>query len=81
MRFSTRETCRRICNNSCFRSTWSAGDEPLLVQECCDQIRRHAREQGCTEREVIEAGGAHFNWQEILHSAGQHVPVCRAQAD
>lgn len=45
------------------------GDEPLQVQECCDAIRRHAREQGCTDREVIEAGGAHFDWHEILHSA------------
>ncbi len=45
------------------------GDEPLQVQECCDAIRRHARDQGCTDREVIDAGGAHFDWHEILHSA------------
>ncbi|HEY6132143.1 MAG TPA: DNA polymerase III subunit delta, partial [Halioglobus sp.] len=46
-----------------------SGDEPLLVQECCDQIRRRAREQGCGEREVIDGGIASFNWQELLHSA------------
>lgn len=46
-----------------------SGDEPLLVQECCDQIRRKAREHGCNERVVIDCGGATFNWQEILHSA------------
>jgi DNA polymerase III subunit delta len=46
-----------------------SGDEPLLVQECCDQIRRKAREQGCNERVVIDCGGTTFNWQEILHSA------------
>jgi DNA polymerase-3 subunit delta len=46
------------------------GDEPLLVQECADQVRSAARKQGCTDREIIEAGGAHFNWAEIVNSAG-----------
>ncbi len=46
-----------------------SGDEPLLVQECCDQIRQKAREQGCSEREVIDGGVSGFNWQDILHSA------------
>ena len=32
-----------------------SGDEPLLVQECCDQVRRAARNAGCTDREVIDA--------------------------
>ncbi len=46
-----------------------SGDEPLLQQECCDLIRGAARAEGCTVREVIEAGGAHFDWREILHNA------------
>ena len=46
-----------------------SGDEPLLVQECCDLIRQQARQQGCSEREVIDAGVSSFNWQDILHSA------------
>ena len=46
-----------------------SGDEPLLQQECCDLIRREARAGGCTVREVIEAGGNHFDWGEILHHA------------
>jgi DNA polymerase III subunit delta len=46
-----------------------SGDEPLLLQECCDQIRQKAREQGCGEREVIEGGVSGFNWQDLLHSA------------
>lgn len=46
-----------------------SGDEPLLLQECCDLIRRHARERGCTDREVIDASNKNFDWQEILHSA------------
>ncbi|HUG98410.1 MAG TPA: DNA polymerase III subunit delta [Gammaproteobacteria bacterium] len=38
-----------------------AGDEPLLIQECVDAIRRRAREQGFAEREVhaVERG---FDW-------------------
>ena len=38
-----------------------AGDEPLLVQECADAVRRRAREQGFAEREVhaVERG---FDW-------------------
>jgi DNA polymerase-3 subunit delta len=46
-----------------------SGDETLLVQECCDLIRQKAREQGCNEREIIDADVAGFNWQDILHSA------------
>lgn len=38
-----------------------AGDEPLLIQECVDAVRRKAREQGVEEREVhaVERG---FDW-------------------
>ena len=32
------------------------GEEPLLVQECGDQIRRAARSAGCAERAVHDAG-------------------------
>ena len=45
-----------------------SGDETLLVQECCDQVRQAARAAGCTEREVIEVG-PRFKWDEIIHSA------------
>ena len=46
-----------------------SGDEPLLLQECCDHIRREARAQGCTDREVIDTDNKGFDWQDILHSA------------
>ena len=46
-----------------------SGDEPLLLQECCDLVRQKAREDGCNEREIIEASVSSFNWQDILHSA------------
>ncbi|MDH3993869.1 MAG: DNA polymerase III subunit delta, partial [Gammaproteobacteria bacterium] len=26
-----------------------SGDEPLLLQECCDLIRQRARQQGCSD--------------------------------
>ena len=46
-----------------------SGDEPLLVQECADLVRQQARAQGCTEREVIDAGVSRFDWQEIMQHA------------
>lgn len=45
-----------------------SGDETLLVQEACDDIRSSCREQGFSEREVlhVEAG---FDWQELMSHA------------
>ena len=46
-----------------------SGDEPLLAQECCDQIRLKAREAGCSEREILDTSASGFNWHDLLHSA------------
>ena len=46
------------------------GDEPLLVQECADTLRTHARQLGHTERTVHTVAGAHFDWSEVLASGG-----------
>lgn len=46
-----------------------SGDEPLVVQECCDQIRRAARAAGCAERELLEVGAAGFRWSDLVASA------------
>jgi len=46
-----------------------SGDEPLQQQECCDAIRKTAREQGCMEREIIDGGVNNFNWDTLLHSS------------
>lgn len=45
------------------------GDEPLQVEESCDAIRKQAREEGFTEREVltVEKG---FDWSALAQSAG-----------
>ncbi|HHI93517.1 MAG TPA: DNA polymerase III subunit delta [Gammaproteobacteria bacterium] len=42
-----------------------SGDEPLQLGEAADAVRRHAREQGFSEREVmhVEKG---FDWNELL---------------
>ena len=44
---------------------WIAGDDPLLVQEACDGVRRFAREQGFGEREVLDAAKG-FDWNRLL---------------
>jgi DNA polymerase III subunit delta len=45
------------------------GDEPLLVQECSDQVRAAARAAGCTDREILEAGAKGFDWQALANCA------------
>jgi len=45
-----------------------SSDEPLLLQESCDLIRAAAKEQGCSDREVLEVDKS-FNWQQLLSSA------------
>jgi DNA polymerase III subunit delta len=45
-----------------------SGDEPLLVQEACDQIRLGLKKSGYSERELFHADGQ-FDWGEVLFSA------------
>lgn len=45
------------------------GDEPLLVIEASDAIRKAAREQGYSEREVLVAGPG-FRWESLAMAAG-----------
>ncbi|MFV8783559.1 DNA polymerase III subunit delta [Microbulbifer sp. SA54] len=45
------------------------GDEPLLVQECCDAIRDAARKRGFNERELLH-GENNFDWGQLLSAAG-----------
>jgi DNA polymerase-3 subunit delta len=46
---------------------WISGDDTLLVQECCDAVRVFAREQGFSEREVMDVGPG-FDWNTLLAS-------------
>ena len=45
-----------------------SGDEPLQLGEAADAVRRAAREQGFTEREVMHAEKG-FDWNELLASS------------
>lgn len=47
-----------------------SGEEPLLVQECADQIRAAARAAGCSERQIFDAGDRSFDWLELAQGAG-----------
>ena len=44
------------------------GEEPLLLQECCDQIREAAKAEGFLERELLYAGQG-FDWSELQQVA------------
>jgi DNA polymerase-3 subunit delta len=46
-----------------------SGDEALLVNECIDQIRLAAHQQGFAEREVFHAESGTFDWEPFLQSA------------
>jgi DNA polymerase III subunit delta len=45
-----------------------SGDEPLVIQEICDQIRAAARKQGFSERELYHCD-ASFDWGQVLTAA------------
>ena len=45
---------------------WLAGDEILLLQEAADEVRRHWREAGFTEREVLHVEQG-FDWNDFLY--------------
>ena len=44
------------------------GEEPLLLQECCDQIRAAAKAQGFIERELLQVERG-FDWSELRQVA------------
>ena len=44
------------------------GAEPLLLQECCDQIREAAKAQGFVERELLQVDRG-FDWSELEQAA------------
>jgi len=44
------------------------GEEPLLLQECCDQIREAAKAQGFIERELLQVERG-FDWSALQQAA------------
>ena len=63
---------QRLAQNT-LPMVWISGDEPLLMQEACDQVRQFARDQGFSERVVLDAGNA-FNW-DLLLAAGSDLSL------
>lgn len=47
---------------------WISGDESLLVQESCDEVRKYAKANGYLEREVLDVTPS-FDWNLLLSSA------------
>ncbi len=45
-----------------------AGEEPLLLQECCDAVREAARAQGFVERELLQVERG-FDWSLLQQAA------------
>lgn len=45
-----------------------SGDEPLLVQEACQQIRTRAKAEGFSERELLHTDGG-FSWDSLHYLA------------
>lgn len=48
-----------------------AGQEPLLLLEAADAVRRSVKTHGYAEREVLEAGESGFDWNALAASAQQ----------
>lgn len=56
------------------------GEEPLLLLECCDQIRAAARAAGFVERELLHAD-ANFDWPELQQVAAPSLFASRKIID
>lgn len=48
---------------------WLSGDEPLLMQEAADQARAHFRDQGFSERDILNID-RNFDWQLFKQATG-----------
>ncbi len=57
-----------MLNNTVYPVYMVSGDEPLQQMESLDLIRAFLREQGFTEREVLDVD-AKFDWQQLLDEA------------
>lgn len=43
------------------------GEEPLILQECCDQVRQAAKAQGFVERDILHLDG-NSDWSVLQHA-------------
>ena len=56
------------------------GEEPLLLQECCDQIREAAKAQGFIERELLQVERG-FDWSQLQQAAAPSLFATRKIID
>ena len=56
------------------------GEEPLLLQECCDQIRQAAHEQGFVERDLLQVERG-FDWSELAQAGAPSLFATRKIID
>lgn len=62
-----REKLAGIINEGKFHGVIVSGDEPLLMEESADLVRKSLRDAGVTEREVFHAETG-FDWNSLLQS-------------
>ncbi len=67
MKIKPEQLSRTLSNNN-LPLYWLAGDEPLLMQETADLIRKHYRQQGYTEREIFHVDRS-FDWGHFSQSS------------
>lgn len=56
------------------------GEEPLLLLECCDQIREAAKQQGFVEREILQVERG-FDWSTVAGAAAPSLFASRKIID
>lgn len=61
MKIKVEQLARTLSSADELRLYWLSGDEPLLMQEAADLIRKHSRDKGFTEREVFNVDKG-FDW-------------------
>jgi DNA polymerase-3 subunit delta len=57
-----------------------AGEEPLLLQECCDLVRQVAKANGYLEREILQVERG-FDWSELQGAAAPSLFASRKIID
>jgi len=68
MKIKPEQLSRTLSNNN-LPLYWLSGDEPLLMQEAADLIRTRYRENGYSEREILNVDKS-FDWSQFLQSTG-----------
>ncbi len=63
------EQLTRTLENQSPTLYWLAGDDPLLMQEAADQVRKHYQNKGFGERQIFDIDRS-FNWDNFSQTTG-----------